>query len=313
MDDKAPRHVPVLVDAATDMLVWRRDGVYVDATLGEAGHSLRILDRLEPSGRLIGIDRDPMAQKQAAHRLAKWNTQVTIQLSPFARLVSILDELGIDKISGALFDLGVSSSQIDLAERGFSFQQDGQLDMRMGPDAAQSAHDIVNKWSEADLARILKEYGEERAARRIARNIVGNRPIHTTAELTSVLGGGGRERPEKTYARVFQAIRIAVNGELEELRQGLAGALAKLETGGRIVVISYHSLEDRIVKRWMREESTDCVCPPKQPICTCDHRARLKLLTRGVDTPNEQELTSNPRSRSARLRGAERLPGGIAA
>jgi len=309
MQGDGARHVPVLAREAVEWLVWRNDGCYVDATLGEGGHAERICRRLSGSGRLIGIDRDPAAHRTASRRLAVYKGRVVQHQAPFGQLGKVLDELGCTVVSGVLFDLGVSSSQLDVPERGFSFRFAGPLDMRMGPDAGMTAREIVNTWPEAELARLFREYGEEPRARSIARDICRARKaaaIGRTDELASVIGRRGRARAEKTLARVFQALRIAVNRELEELENGLHGALEHLEPGGRVVVIAYHSLEDRLVKQWMRREATDCICPPDAPLCRCGHRARLRLLTRRIITPGLEEIAHNPRARSARMRVAER-------
>jgi len=305
-----PRHVSVLADAAVAWLVRRRDGRYVDATLGDGGHAERICRALEPGGMLLGIDRDPAAHEVARKRLRPWGDRLIQRQAAFGRLGELLDGIGWQEVSGVLFDLGVSSSQLDVPERGFSYRFSAPLDMRMGPDATFSARDVVNDWPEEDLVRVLREYGEEPAARAIARDICRARAagaIERTDELARIIGRRGRGRPEKTLARVYQAIRIVVNREFEELEGGLAGALAHLEPGGRIVVIAYHSLEDRIVKRWMQEEARGCICPPDFPICRCGHHPRLRLLTKHVITPGPEEVAANPRARSARMRVAERL------
>ena len=221
LDPSSPLHVPVLADDVTRMLVWRNDGVYVDGTLGDGGHSERIASLLDDNGRLIGIDRDPAAHERAAKRLTSFHNRVVQRQATFADTTQVLDELGIALISGILLDLGVSSLQFDTGERGFSFRHSGPLDMRMGPDAEVSAFDVVNTWSERDLAHTFRLYGEEKRAHVIARNIVRARPISTTDELTQAIGSRGSERPEKTLARVFQAIRIVVNTELDQLERVL--------------------------------------------------------------------------------------------
>lgn len=306
----APDHVPVLAEAAAEWLVWRPDGTYVDATLGAGGHAAAICRRLVGAGALVGIDRDPAAHELARARLAPWNDRVQQHVGPFGRLDDALDRAGVSTVAGVLFDLGVSSIQLDSAERGFSFRFGGPLDMRMGPDAELRAWDIVNTWSQEDLTRVLRQYGEEPAARPIARAICrarSQRSIDRTDDLAEIVGRRGRGQPEKTLARVFQAIRIVINRELDELEQGLGHALDRTEPGGRIAVIAYHSIEDRIAKRFMRHEASDCICPPDVPICRCNHQPRLRILTRHVVTPTGEEVAANPRARSARMRVAERL------
>lgn len=309
--DVQVRHVPVLAHEAVAWLVWKTDGVYVDATLGEAGHAELICQHLTGDGKLVGIDRDPAAHRVAQERLQPYEKRVILSEDLFGNLGAVLNRVQMKAVSGVLFDLGVSSAQLDAAERGFSFQSSGPLDMRMGPDTALTAEKVANTCSEEQLVRLLREYGEEPYARPIARAMVRTRteaPIRTTGQLAEIVRKYGRGRREKTLARVFQAFRIAVNGELDELKRGLASALDHLEPGGRVVVIAYHSLEDRIVKEWMRAEATDCLCPPEVPVCRCGHRASLRLLTRRVITASREETVRNSRARSARMRVAERLP-----
>ncbi len=306
------RHVPVLAHEAVGWLVWRNDGVYVDATLGEGGHAELVCQQLTGGGRLLGIDRDPAAHRVARNRLRAYQGRVHLFEAPFSKLGSLLDEAGLQAVSGVLFDLGVSSAQLDVPERGFSYQSSGPLDMRMGPDTRLTAGEIVNSWTGDELVRLFREFGEEPFARPIARAIVrarSHRAIRTTDELAEIIGRWGRARREKTLARVFQALRIAVNRELEELESGLATALRYLEPGGRVVVIAYHSLEDRLVKEWVRREARDCICPPGIPVCRCGHRATMRPLTRRVVRPSSDETARNPRARSARMRVAERLSG----
>ena len=300
-------HIPVLAEESIDALVHRNDGWYVDGTLGRGGHSELICKRLD-GGRLIGIDRDPVARAMARDRLAAY-PEVTIVEGTFGNMASLVHDTGISQVSGVLLDLGVSSMQLDDPDRGFSFRFNGPLDMRMGSDADQTAEEIVNTGSEDRLTEIFRLYGEEPQAGKIAKDICrtrNSRRIQTTEDLAEVIGNRGRGRPEKTLARVFQALRIAVNGELKQLEDGLAQAVEVLEPGGRLVVISYHSLEDRIVKLFMREESRDCICPHDTPVCICNHTARLKQITRRIIRPCSEETARNPRARSARLRVAER-------
>ena len=310
--DKDYGHKPVLLEECLQALAIRPDGCYLDGTLGRAGHSLEILRRLT-TGRLVGIDRDLAAIGAAGERLADFQDRVTLVHGNFRDLGRILRETGTGPLDGMLFDLGVSSPQLDEARRGFSYMQDAPLDMRMDESEALSAADIVNTWSQGELRRVLYEYGEERYAPRIAQAIVrrrGDRPIETTGELVEVIRSAmpaaalrEKQHPAK---RSFQALRIAVNGELEALPPMLAAAADGLKPGGRLAVITFHSLEDRIVKQTLRELATGCTCPPQFPVCVCGKKPRLKLLTRKPVTPGPEELAENPRARSAKLRVAER-------
>lgn len=310
--DKDYGHKPVLLEECLQALAIRPDGCYLDGTLGRAGHSLEILRRLT-TGRLVGIDRDLAAIGAAGERLADFQDRVTLVHGNFRDLGRILRETGTGPLDGMLFDLGVSSPQLDEARRGFSYMQDAPLDMRMDESEALSAADIVNTWSQEELRRVLYEYGEERYAPRIAQAIVrrrGDRPIETTGELVEVIRSAmpaaalrEKQHPAK---RSFQALRIAVNGELEALPPMLAAAADGLKPGGRLAVITFHSLEDRIVKQTLRELATGCTCPPQFPVCVCGKKPRLKLITRKPVTPGPEELAENPRARSAKLRVAER-------
>ena len=306
-------HVPVLLKECLDALAIRPDGVYVDGTLGRAGHSLEIVKRLT-TGRLIGIDRDETAIAAAQERLADYMDRVTLVHSNFDRIGDILAELHIDGADGMLFDLGVSSPQLDDAERGFSYMHDAPLDMRMDRTAYLTAREVVNGWSYEELRRILFEYGEERYAPAIARRIVQQReqkPIETTLELVDVIKSAmppqalrEKQHPAK---RSFQAIRIAVNGELDALPPMLEAATAHLNRGGRLAVISFHSLEDRIIKKTLQELATGCTCPPEFPVCVCGKKPKLKLVSRKPIVADEAELERNPRARSAKLRVAEKV------
>ena len=329
-------HVPVLLEACLDALRVRPDGVYVDGTLGRAGHAAEIARRLT-TGRLIGVDRDRAAIDAAARRLAPWRDRVTLLHGNFSDLKALLDQAGIfgaadashtAEISGAggsqgtgktggadgmLFDLGVSSPQLDDPRRGFSYLRDGPLDMRMDDSAPLTAADVVNHWSETELRRILFEYGEERYAPAIARAIVRARergPLKTTGELAALIKSAmpGKALREKQHPakRSFQAIRIAVNGELDALETMLESAADCLRPGGRLAVITFHSLEDRIVKRAFREMARGCTCPPSFPVCVCGRRPKLRLVNRKPITADEAEIERNPRSRSAKLRVAEK-------
>lgn len=306
-------HKPVLLDACIQALNIRPDGIYVDGTLGRAGHSREIAGRLT-TGRLICIDRDQAAIDAAQDRLAPWLDRVTLIHSNFSELKEVLSRCGVSGADGMLFDLGVSSPQLDDASRGFSYMQDAPLDMRMDTSAPLSAADIVNTWSQEELRRILFEYGEERYAPAIARHIVERRekaPIETTGQLVEVIRSAmppaalrEKQHPAK---RSFQAIRIAVNGELEELPPMLRAAAQRLHPGGRLAVISFHSLEDRIIKKTMQELATGCTCPPNFPVCVCGKKPQMKLVSRKPIVATEAELTYNPRARSAKLRVAEKL------
>ena len=305
-------HKPVLLDECIEALNIRPDGVYVDGTLGRAGHSREIAQRLT-TGRLICIDRDTAAIDAARERLAPWMDRVTLIHSNFSELGDVLRDAGVTGVDGMLFDLGVSSPQLDDASRGFSYMQDAPLDMRMDLTAALSAYEVVNTWSGDELRRILYEYGEERYAPAIARAIVRTRenaPIKTTLELVDVIKSAmppaalrEKQHPAK---RSFQAIRISVNGELDALPPMLKAASDTLNPGGRLAVITFHSLEDRIIKRAMRDLARGCTCPPEFPVCICGNRPKMKVLTRKPIVSGEAELKENPRARSAKLRVAEK-------
>ena len=312
MEEKDYGHKPVLLEECLEALAIRPGGTYLDGTLGRAGHSLEILRRLK-GGRLIGIDRDMTAIEAARERLAEYKDHVTLVHGNFCDLGEILSSLHVDKVDGMLFDLGVSSPQLDEAQRGFSYMHDAPLDMRMDTSAALDARQVVNTWSGEELRRILYEYGEERYAPQIARAIVRRReerPLETTGELVEVIRSAmpaqalrEKQHPAK---RSFQAIRIAVNGELDALAPMLRSAAEGLKPGGRLAVITFHSLEDRIVKQTMRELAAGCICPPEFPVCVCGRKPKLKLVTRKPIVSGAAELEENPRARSAKLRVAER-------
>ncbi len=305
-------HKPVLLDACIQALNIRPDGVYVDGTLGRAGHSLEIARRLT-TGRLICIDRDQAAIDAARVRLAPWLDRVTLVHSNFSELREVLSGAGVSGADGMLFDLGVSSPQLDDASRGFSYMQDAPLDMRMDTAAPLTAYEVVNTWSQEELRRILYEYGEERYAPAIAKAIVRARetaPVQTTLELVEVIKSAmppaalrEKQHPAK---RSFQAIRIAVNGELDALPPMLRAAVDGLNPGGRLAVITFHSLEDRIVKRALAEQAKGCTCPPEFPVCVCGKKPRIRLVNRKPITADGAELSDNPRARSAKLRVAEK-------
>jgi 16S rRNA (cytosine1402-N4)-methyltransferase len=307
------RHESVLPAEVLEYLQPCGDGLYLDGTLGGAGHARLILEAA-PGSRLIGLDRDPEALAAAADRLAGFGERVTLRQANYADMKSQLAALLIDRVDGVLLDIGVSSHQLDTPQRGFSFRDDGPLDMRMGPDHERTAADVLAECDTDELKRIFRDYGEERWAGRIARAIVRQRdtePLLTTgqlAELVSQVVPISRDTHRIHPAtRVFQALRIEVNEELNVLRTGLEAALDVLKVGGRLVVISFHSLEDRIVKQAFRTAATGCVCPPRLPVCVCHQRPRVKLLNRRAVRPSEQEIEENPRSRSAILRAVERL------
>ena len=315
----APQHEPVMLHEIVEALGVHPGGRYVDATLGLGGHSSAIAAAAQPGGRLLGIDRDPNAIRIASERLSAYGDAVVIARGEFADIASICDEHGFRLVDGILFYLGVSSMQLDMPGRGFSFMRDEPLDMRMDPEGGMTAADIVNTYDEARLAALIWEYGEERNSRRIARAIVARRPLHTTSTLANLVEGvarhapggrsGGGRGPERIHpaTRTFQALRIAVNGEIEQIERALVDAEGLLGPSGRIAVISFHSLEDRAVKTFFRDRARDCICPPRQPVCTCDHRATLREISRKITRPTDTEVARNPRARSARLRVAEHI------
>lgn len=306
-------HKSVLLEECIEGLNIRPDGIYLDGTLGGAGHSSQIVQRLT-TGRLIGVDRDTVALEAAGKRLAPWMDRVTLVHSNFKEIDQILDQLGIDKIDGMLFDLGVSSPQLDDGERGFSYMADAPLDMRMNREDRLTAYEVVNLWSREELRRILYDYGEERYASQIAAVIDRKRenaPIETTLQLVDVIRSAlppqalrEKQHPAK---RTFQAIRIAVNDELGSVREMMDAAIPRLRKGGRLAVITFHSLEDRIVKTSMVAASKGCTCPPDFPVCVCGKKPQVKLITRKPIVSGQKELDDNPRARSAKLRVCEKL------
>ena len=306
-----PVHVSVLLNEVITALQPRPGGRFIDCTVGLGGHAAAILEEISPSGRLFGIDADPDAINISKDRLSDYSETVTLVNDNFINLEAISKRYHIHPVDGILFDLGVSSLQLDTAERGFSFHLDAHLDMRFNPEQGLTASDIVNRFSEQELAKLIERYGEERHSRRIARSIIQNRPIATTAELAQsvqqALAGSTRRGRIHPATRTFMALRIAVNNELQNLELALKQTPNLLRPGGRLSVISYHSLEDRIVKQFMRHAATSCLCPPGTVICSCGHVPTLKLISRKVIKPTSLEIESNPRSRSARLRIAERL------
>ncbi len=305
----APAHIPVLVKEVIAALAVQPGGRYIDCTLGGGGHAAAILERSSPGGQLLGIDADPEAIGVARKRLEAYSSSTLLVNENFVNLQAICYKHDFSPVHGILFDLGLSSLQLNSRGRGFSFQHDAPLDMRFHPDQTLTAADIVNTYSETELAHLIKTYGEEGYSRQIARRIVQERPIETTLQLarTIELAIGSRRTKIHPATKTFQALRIAVNEELEHLESALKQAVNLLGFGGRLVVISYHSLEDRIVKQFMQREAKDCICPPSTPTCVCQHTASLRLINRRVITPSVVEVQINPRSRSAKLRAAERL------
>ncbi len=307
------QHTSVLLEETIANLRIKPDGTYVDGTLGGAGHAREVCRRLSATGRFIGIDQDEAAIAAAGERLREFGERVTIIRSNYCDMVPRLQEIGIQSVDGIMLDLGVSSYQLDNAERGFTYREDAPLDMRMDQRSALSAYEVVNGYSEEQLFRILRDYGEERFAGKIARNICTarkNEPIRTTGELTEIIK---RSIPAKIRAtgghpakRTFQAIRIEVNQELKVLEESLDGMIDLLNDGGRICVITFHSLEDRIVKNIFRKNEHPCTCPPEFPVCVCGKKSRGTVITRKPVLPSEEEMAANPRSKSAKLRVFER-------
>ena len=310
---KAFHHISVLLEECLDGLAIKPDGIYVDGTLGGAGHSSCIVQRLS-TGRLIGIDRDPVALEAAGRKLEPYQDRVSLVHSNFCEMAQVVKDLGLSGVDGILLDLGVSSPQLDDAERGFSYMTDAPLDMRMNNQDALTAADVVNTWSQDELKRILFDYGEERYAPRIAVAICRRReeaPIKTTLELVDVIRSAmppqalrEKQHPAK---RSFQAIRIAVNDELGSVEKAMQAAIPLLNPGGRLAVITFHSLEDRIVKNAMAEAAKGCTCPPSFPVCVCGKKPLVKLISRKPIVATDAELEANPRSRSAKLRVCEKL------
>lgn len=306
-------HKPVMLNECIDMLNIVPSGIYVDGTLGGAGHSLEIVKRLD-SGKLIAFDQDIEAIENAKIKLKAFEDKVILIHDNFRNIKKSLEDIDIFRINGLLLDLGVSSYQLDSPERGFSYRYDAPLDMRMNQSSQISAKYIVNTYSEEGLKRIIRDYGEEKWASRIAQFIVEERmkkPIDTTGELVQIIKAAipkkAREEDQHPAKRTFQAIRIETNHELDVIYDVLESAVELLLPGGVISVITFHSLEDRIVKNFFRDESTGCICPPEIPVCVCNHQARLRLAHRKPLVPSEEELRENPRSRSAKVRGAIKL------
>jgi len=303
-------HEPVLLQEIIEAFSAREPGVLVDCTLGGAGHSRALLESIDGL-KLIGLDRDPTAIKVGQERLAEFGDRVTLVQACFSELEAVLADLGVPGVDGLLADFGVSSHQLDTPERGFSFRHDGPLDMRMNPESGESAADLLKGISEEDLGAAIKEYGEERHARRVARAILSADPLpRTTGELADIVRSVVRPAKDglDPATRTFQGLRILVNRELDEVGRWLESSTRVLNDGGLVAAISFHSLEDRVVKQGFRAAAISCVCPPQFPICNCDTKATLKVLTRRPIIPSSEELGRNPRSRSSKLRLAERLP-----
>ena len=302
-------HEPVLLSEVLQHLVVRLGGLYVDATLGEGGHASAVLRATPPGVTLLGLDRDPRMLTVADRRLGEFGPRFTSVQSSYAGMVDAAESRGIEAADGVLMDLGISSRQLESPGYGLSFQTEEPLDMRFDPASPLTAGEIVNTYSEQDLTSLLRENGEEPRARQIARAIVRSRPIDNTAVLARLIStalGPGRRRRLHPATRTFQALRITVNDELTTLREGLSAAVELLSPGGRLVVISYHSLEDRIVKNFLTRAAANCVCPPGFPVCVCGHEPTMRIVNRRVIRPSPEEVTVNPRSRSAKMRVSER-------
>ncbi|HVC76520.1 MAG TPA: 16S rRNA (cytosine(1402)-N(4))-methyltransferase RsmH [Candidatus Micrarchaeaceae archaeon] len=304
-------HQPALSQEVIELLQPAPGAVAIDCTVGQAGHARLILERIIPGGRLLGIDRDPEAVKAAEAALVEFATSAVIAHGRFSDLGAIAERAGFGGADLILFDFGISSTQLDAPERGFSFRGEGPLDMRMDVTNELTAERIVNTFEPSEIERILRSYGEERWARRIVQFIVRRRPLRTTRDLAQAVEAAiprqAWPRDINVATRTFQGLRIAVNSELAEIEAGLQAALMTLKPGGRMATISFHSLEDRLVKSFFNVESKDCICPPQQPVCTCGHRATLRIITRRPVRPSEEEAAANPRARSAKLRVAEKF------
>jgi 16S rRNA (cytosine1402-N4)-methyltransferase len=302
-------HLPVLYNEIIHAMQPHRGGLYVDGTVGAGGHAWGVLQAGGADSQLLGLDVDPQALKLAGEKLAEFGNRVHLVRASYVTLLEQLAKLKWQQIDGVLLDLGLSSMQLDTQRRGFSFQTEAPLDMRFDPDGKTSAADLVNHLDEVELADLIYRYGEERRSRQVAKAIVSARPITTTTQLAALIAkatGGGKSGIHPA-TRTFQALRIAVNGELEALEEALPQTIQALKPGGRLAIIAFHSLEDRIVKQFIRKEGRDCICPPRQPVCTCGHKASLREVNTKPIRPQEDEIRANPRSRSARLRVAERI------
>lgn len=306
-----PEHIPVLYNEVLELLRPRPGDRFIDATVGAGGHATGLLVATSPDGRLLGLDRDPEAIAFAGRQLDHFGERVELVSASFAGLGEVASGRDFTQVDGIVFDLGLSSRQLADAARGFSFREEGPLDMRFDPQQELTAADLINNSSAEELAEIFWRYGEERQSRRIARLIVAHRPLATTRQLADLVDAQTSRRAGRRHpaTKVFQALRIAVNEELAAIATGLEAAVDLLAPGGRVAVISFHSLEDRLVKQFFRELSRDCVCPPQQPVCNCGAEAQLKPVTRKAVKPSAAEIESNPRSRSARLRVAAKVAG----
>jgi len=303
-----PDHQPVLYQEIIHALRPKSGGRYIDGTLGAGGHASGILAASQPDGQLLGLDVDPQAIELARRNLAPFGERAHINRSSYTTMATQMATLGWNAVDGILLDLGASSMQFDSPQRGFSYLAEGPLDMRFDPSKPLTADEIVNLWTEAELAELIYRFGEERAARRIARAIVRARPVKGTRELAAIVSKASpRHGSHPPATQTFQALRIAVNSELEAVETTLPQAAKALDRHGRMAVITFHSLEDRLVKEYYRRESRDCICPPEQPVCTCGHHAILKEITRRPIRPTDREIEQNSRARSAKLRVAEKL------
>ncbi len=303
------QHIPVLVRELVEGIAPKKGGCYVDCTTGGGGHAAAVLEASRPSGRLLGLDADPRALATAETRLAPYAGRFELMNRNFAEVQAACSEYGYLNADAIYFDLGLSSLQLAEQGRGFSFQHADPLDMRFGPEQSRTADELVNEASVEELARVIWEYGEESRSRAIARRIVARRPVQNSVELAGIVAAavpGPRQRIHPA-TKTFQALRIWVNDELQVLQQGLEQAVQVVRSGGRIAVIAWHSLEDRIVKQWFQREARDCICPPGLPICMCGHQATLQTITKRPMTPSTAEIEANPRSRSAKMRIAEKL------
>ena len=303
-------HHPVLVAETLQQLNPRREGVYLDATVGEGGHAAAILEGSSPTGRVLGIDLDPRSLAHAAGRLQQYGQRFIGVKGNYADMPALARASGLTQVDGILMDLGFSARQIQVAGYGFSFRADEPLDMRFDPEAELTAQNIVNTYSERELAQLIFRYGEEPRSRVVARNLIRARPIFSTVELAEIVAAAvGQRRGQRLHpaTRTFQALRMEVNNELGNLEVGLNATIQLLAPEGRLVVISYHSLEDRVVKTFMAREKAACICPPEVPVCVCGHQPTLRLINRRIIKPSAQEVRSNPRSRSARMRVAQRI------
>ncbi len=302
-------HQPVLYHESLKYLQPRSEGKYIDGTLGAGGHAEGILTASSPEGMLLGLDVDNQALNIAKKRLSIFGNRCIVRQASFAKMIDQIKSLEWGCVDGLLLDLGLSSMQLDTTERGFSFLKEAPLDLRFNQNEGMTAADLINMFSEKEIANTIWNYSEDPRSRQIAKLIVENRPISTTTELAGLilrayLGKRGKTHPA---TRTFQALRIAVNNELEVLEKGLENSLKALCVGGRIAIITFHSLEDRIVKQFFRRESKNCICPPEQPFCTCGHQASLKVITKKAVKPSNEEIANNPRSRSAKMRVAEKI------